>query len=200
MKYVEGIVFLVGDRGVGKTTVLAMLSKQFRNKHSVYANTEIKGTHYFDSKQFGKVKFPKQSVIIMDEAALDFGSREWKTFDKAITRYLKKQRHHRCMLIFASQTYNDTEKTIRDNTTMLYYLKRHGNFTIGKRIVNELVLVPSSNGNQGYMGFDLHFAGLLTPDSRLICYRPLYYKLFDSWSLDEDDMLPDVVSRYIEMP
>lgn len=198
MKYTEGIVFLVGDRGVGKTTVLAMLGKRFKSKHKVYANTEIKGTYYFETKQFGKVKFPKKSVIMIDEAALDFNNRDWKAFDKSITRFLKKQRHHQCMLIFASQTYNDTEKTIRDNTTMLYYLKKHGNFTIGKRIVNELVLVPSSNGNQGYMGFDLHFAGLLTSGSRLLCYRPLYYKLFDSWSLDTEDDLPDVQARFIE--
>lgn len=186
MKYSYDLIYLVGDKGVGKTTILAMFSKMFGSKHKIYSNVPIKGTFLYDIKDFGVKAFPPESVILLDEAGIEFNSRAFKTFNKKIIKYLKLQRHYRNMLIISSQTYNDSDKVIRDSATYLFYLKKYGNFTIGKRIVNELVLVPAQNGNQGYMGFDLHFSGLLTKGSRLLCYRPLYYKLFDTYALDEE--------------
>lgn len=201
MKFQEGaVVFLCGNKGVGKSTVLAYLANRFiRQKHEVYSNFEIAGTWLFNAKDFGKVKFPNGSAIIIDESALEFNSRQFKSFDLKITKFIKKCRHHHCMLIFASQTYNDTDKVIRDSSDYLYVLYKYGSFTIGKRITNELVLVPSQNGNSGYMGFDLHWSGLLTKNSRLICFRPLYYKYFDSWVLDSDDEMPPVNAQKVPL-
>lgn len=186
MKYSYDLVYLVGDKGVGKTTLLAMFSKMFAKKHKVYSNVAIKGTYLYKIEDFGVKAFPPESVILLDEAGIEFNSRSFKTLNKKIIKYLKLQRHYRNMLIISSQTYNDSDKVIRDSATYLYYLKKYGNFTIGKRVVNELVLVPAQNGNQGYMGFDLHFSGLLTRGSRLLCYRPLYYKLFDTYAIDDN--------------
>lgn len=192
MKFEEGsIVFLCANRGVGKTTMLAYLAHGFiKQKHDVYANFEISDCWLFETEDFGKVKFPERSVILLDEAAIDFNSRNFKNFDQRITRFLKKIRKHHCMLVVASQNYNDTDKVLRDESNYLYILEKYGSFTIGKRIVNKLVLVPSQNGNQGYMGFDLYFAGLLSKGARIVCFRPLYYKYFDSWALDKGDEMP----------
>lgn len=196
VEYIEGgLIFLCGNKGVGKSTVLAYLADGFRKKgHTVYSNFHIAGTELFDSKQFGKVKFPDRSVIILDEVALEFNARAFKNFDMKVTRFLKQQRHHGNMVIVASQTFNDTDKNIRDSSDIIYYLTKHGNFTFARQIVNKLVLVPSSNGNQGYMGFDLYFNGILNRGALLIIYRPLYYHLFDSWALTQDDDLPLVES------
>lgn len=201
MKFEEGaIVFLCANRGVGKTTMLAYLAHCFiKQNHEVYANFEIGNCWLFETEDFGKVKFPEKSVILLDEAAVDFNSRNFKHFDQRITRYLKKIRKHHCMLVIASQNYNDTDKVLRDESNYLYILEKYGNFTIGKRIVNKLVLVPSQNGNQGYMGFDLYFAGLLSKGSRIVCYRPFYYKYFDSWALDKGDEMPSVKAQKVAL-
>lgn len=192
MRFEEGaVVFLCGNKGVGKTTVLAYLAHGFYKQNvRVFSNCEIKGSWFFNVKQFGKVKFPEKSVIMIDESAIEFNSRNYAKFSLELTRFIKKCRHHHNMLVFASQTYNDTDKNIRDSTDYLYILEKHGSFTIGKRIVNKLVLVPSQNGNSGYMGFDLYMAGLLSKASRLIVFRPFFYKYFDSWVLDNEDNLP----------
>lgn len=193
-----GLIFLCGNKGVGKSTVLAYFADGFRKAgRNVYCNFEIGGCEYFDSKQFGKVKFPRGSVIIMDEIALEFNARLFKNFDMKITKFLKKQRHHGNMVIVASQTFNDTDKNFRDSADMVYYLTKYGQFTIARQIVNKLVLVPSQNGNSGYMGFDLYFAGLLQKNALIILYRPFYYHLFNSWVLDDDDDMPLVESSII---
>lgn len=186
MKYSYDLVYLVGDKGVGKTTILAMFAKMFMKRHKVYSNVAIKGTFLYKIEDFGAKAFPPESVILLDEAGIEFNSRAYKTLNKKIIKYLKLQRHYRNMLIISSQTYNDADKVIRDSASYLFYLKKYGSFTIGKRIINELVLVPAQNGQQGYMGFDLHFTGMLRAGSRLICYRPKYYKMFDTYALDEE--------------
>lgn len=199
MKFEEGaVVYLCGNRGEGKSTLLCMLAQRFiKQKHDVYCNFEIQGTYYFDVSQFGKVNFPVFSVIMIDEASILYNSRNFKNFDIGITTWIKECRKHHCMLVIASQNYNDTDKVLRDESNYLYILSKIGNFTIGKRIVNKLVLVPSSNGNQGYMGFDLYYAGLLSKGSRIVCYRPFYYRFFDSWQLTHKDEKPLVKAEKV---
>lgn len=195
MKYSYDLVYLVGDKGVGKTTLLAMFANMFMKRHLVYSNVEIKGTRLYNIKDFGVKTFPPESVILLDEAGIEFNSRSYANLNKKIIKWLKLQRHHRCMLVVSSQTYNDADKVIRDSATYLFYLKKYGNFTIGRRIINELVLVPASNGQQGYLGFDLHFSGLFRSGSLLVCFRPRYYKMFDTYTIDEQ--LEEI--EYIQM-
>lgn len=192
IKYSYDLVYLVGDKGVGKSTFLAKIARYFlKKKYIVYSNFDLLGCRVYETKNFGVKTFEPNSVILLDEAGIEFNSRDYKNLNKKVIKWLKLQRHHKCMLIISSQTYNDADKTIRDNATYLYYLKKIGNITYGRRIINELVLVPSSNGNQGYLGFDLHFQGILRKGALIFCYRPIYYKMFDSYTLDEQlELMP----------
>lgn len=73
----------------------------------------------------------EDALIIIDEATMFADSRDYKGFAPHVRNFMLEHRHHvsdpqkyRCDIIFISQGYNRIDKTIRDLTEKVLYIKK----------------------------------------------------------------------------
>ncbi len=193
-----------GLPGCGKTTVLTMLAlkgvKSGKYKH-VYSNVEnlcIHGVTYVPFDLFGVYEF-RDCLILIDEAMVECGDRDHKSFGKEKIRAFVMHRHKYSDIVLFSQEPDGVDKKIRSITDRMYYVKK-GFFT--RKWISSIYKIPyglvwpteNSNGeNLGriVMGYKKppFFACLF---ARRV-YRPKYYPYFDSW---EDIPLPPIPDQY----
>ena len=94
------------------------------------------GAKYFDIKDFGKYRFPPNSLILIDEASLIWSNRDFREFNKNkhVEEYFRTIGHSFNKVIMCSQSF-DLDKKLRDLTMSLYLLKCIGGyFTIAMKI------------------------------------------------------------------
>lgn len=193
-----------GLPGCGKTTVLTMLAfkgvKSGKYKH-IYTNVEnlsVHGVTYVPFELFGLYEF-RDCLILVDEAMVECGDRDHKSFGKAKIRAFVMHRHKYSDIVLFSQEPDGIDKKIRSITDRMYYVKK-GFFT--RKWISSIYKIPyglvwpteNSNGeNLGriVMGYKKppFFAVLFA--KRI--YRPKYYPYFDSW---EDIPLPPIPAQY----
>ncbi len=122
------ITMYFGVPGCGKTTLANILLQQEQRRKKqydhYYANFDTPYAVRFDPQQLVDQVPPDNSLIIIDESGIEFGSRSFKSFNKGLIEFFKKHRHHKCDIIYFSQAYDDTDKIIRDMTEALYCIKR----------------------------------------------------------------------------
>jgi hypothetical protein len=163
----------------GKTTYLAKIAKGYLKKGvPVYSNFALHGCYKLDFSKLGKENF-HDCVILIDEISLICDSRDWKDFTSDLRYFFTNHGHYKCDVIYCSQWYTDTDVKIRRMTENLYYIQR---FPFGFSMRYEIIRDISSRDNgEIYDTFSFKHGRLF--------YRPLYYKLFDSFSRKE---LPEV--------
>lgn len=135
-----------GVPGSGKTTFAAYLAKKdLKRKRKVWSNVPITGTMQLDcTADIGKHMICDGRVII-DEAGIEYNSRNYKKFSDEARYFFKYHRHYQTAIDVFSQGYDDMDKTIRTLAQRLYVVKRSWlpwfikRKTIGKRVgINEL--------------------------------------------------------------
>lgn len=184
--------YIFGAPGSGKTTILAKLAVQFIKKGvRVYSNTPISGTILYKDSDLGLYDM-SNSVILFDESGVGLNSRQFKKglmSDVDRIDYWKKIRHRNSIIIMASQSWSDTDKICRD-LSQSYFLIRKGFFgftiitPIFKRVdIDKLTHQPT----------DFFVMGALFQKS--LCFRPRYYKYFDSYECKELPQYPDDENR-----
>lgn len=180
-----------GLPGCGKTTIAAKIayealrSGKYKN---VYGNVPIgiPGYTYIPFSYVGLFML-ENCCLIIDEAAIECGNRDYKNFTKERVEFFMTHRHFRCAVFLMSQQADGVDVKIRDLTDKMFYIKK--GWLLG-RWISTVYRIPyglvwpdeNSNGEnlgkivQGYMkpsGFSRLFAQRI--------YRPRYYQFFDSW-------------------
>lgn len=191
-----------GLPGSGKTTMLVKLavdaSKKDKYKH-IYGNLTLTGIpKYIKINPFDLGKYCLEDcLILIDEATVHFDNREYKNFSKCIRDFIMLHRHYNCSLVFAMQSYNGTEKSIRSVCDHLYMLRK-GFFTGWYkskiwRIPYDIIIPDKRDTGSAHLGEIIEgyckpnfLARLLTPSLK----RNRYYKYFDSWERPELPELP----------
>lgn len=194
-----GVTRYFGLPGCGKTTICASLAfKALRRGIKVYGNVEmtIPGYTYVDFDCFGKYQMDN-CLVIIDEATVVCGDRDYKNFGKEKIKAFMLNRHATQRIVLFSQEPDGMDKKIRSITERMYYVKK-GVF-LGRWISNIYripygVVWPSENDNGENLGKIV--MGYMKPSifSRLFAqrlYRPRYYQWFDSWEMDALPPLPD---------
>lgn len=116
-----------GNPGSGKTTLACKLlfKEHLRGRYDhFYANFETKLATYTDLRDLGHWTFPRNSLIIIDEAGIEYNSRKYKTMDQKLIEWLKLHRHYGCDVVVISQSWEDVDVTIRRLTSSLYHIKK----------------------------------------------------------------------------
>lgn len=111
--------------GTGKTTLAAKIVREanFEGK-KVYSNVPIISATVFDIKDLGKYDF-SNSKIILDEAGIKLGNRNWHTnLNNDQIEALKLHRHDNIDIYLFSQSYDDIDKKFRELTTKLLMLQK----------------------------------------------------------------------------
>lgn len=209
------ITCLFGVPRVGKNTILTMIAQRelrlmrkgkSRYDH-IYTDFYCKGCEKFVYEDFREYK-AYNSLFLIQEMGLDADGRHFKKFTDEERDWFVLHGHVCCDIIYATQDYSNVDKKIRDLTEELWYLTKScvpfvRNFTVATRIfrainINEM----TSELINGY-----RFSTLLEKifsRVRIICYRPMWYKYFDShseesltdrpvmYSIDWDEFINDL--------
>lgn len=119
------VIVYFGVPGSGKTTLAAKIAyKNAKRGIKTYSNVPIMGTLLINSADIGKVDISNGDMIL-DEAAIDFNNRSYKTMPKSTIEWLKLHRHYGIGTIHVfSQSYEDMDITIRRLQTVMYRLTR----------------------------------------------------------------------------
>lgn len=181
------LYMVFGKKGSGKTTLMYKLAYQYQKKGwRVYSDREIPGGYLFDIKDFGKMEFPPDSLILVDEVGLIWDNRNFKSFPEHVKVYFKYQRQYRHIVYLFSQSF-DVDKKIRDLTDHLYVVSNLFNcFSVARRVTKRLVVVHADKSAQGESkivdDYNIDSLWLAFFGSVRITYIPRWAKRFKSFN------------------
>ena len=187
------LYMVFGKKGSGKTTLMTKLALQAQKKGwRVYCDREIPGCYLFDTKDFGKICFPPNSLVLIDEVGLVWDNRNFKSFPEHVKVYFKYQRQYRNKVYLFSQSF-DVDKKIRDLTDHLYIVQIMFNFlSVARRVTKRIVVVHADKSAQGESKIvdDYNIDSILVAPfgGVRITYIPKYVKYFKSF---DPPALPD---------
>lgn len=193
-----------GKKGTGKTSMLAKNAYKYSMKgYRVFCTEEnIAYTHYIPYSVIGQYWFPedKPCLILIDEIACLWNSRDFKTTPKSVRDYFRYTRHNKVVLMCFSQQFNDTDLQVRNQFDYLYMACRYGNWTIYKQIDKSVDLHPDFNG-VGQISEGYTYVPKFKRGARKLIYLPKYRKYFNSYSrLPIPDLPKEYYSDIIERP
>lgn len=185
------IIGIFGLPGQGKSTFLTKCAhKCLRGKsfmgipahQNVFTNFECTGCYKLDFDKLGVYCF-EDALILIDEIMLLADSRDFKTFPARLKYFMSHHRHYHCDVIWCSQYWDDCDKKIRVLTDHYYLMQKYGSFTVVKPIQRYL-------GTEGGKMVDDYRTA--PPISWRFCYRPRWYKYFDSFTVKELPPIPNL--------
>lgn len=197
------LYMLVGKKGCGKTTYLTKKAIQYLDKgFKVYSSFSIPGCELFNPKEIGKYTFERNSVVIVDEIAILFHSRNFKTFPECVRVYFKLQRQYKNIVIIASQSW-DVDKSIRDLVDEIRLMKNFARvFTYSRRVDKRLTVrtITDESGHQeGGLIEDYILSGLLLPGSIDFTFIPRWVPFFETDYAIKENNLDIISSEHINM-
>lgn len=195
---IEDSYLFCGKKGTGKTSMLAKLALKYSKKgwRCFCTEKDIQNTFYIPYEVIGKYWFPedKPSLILIDEIACIWNSRDFKNTPKSVRDYFRYVRHNKALLVAFSQGYNDCDLQLRNQFSYIYLGEKYGPFTIYRQVVKDWALTKDFNG-QGQICDSYNYVSKFKKGSRKFIYLPRYRKYFNSFSRLP---IPDLPKEYYE--
>lgn len=177
------ITFIAAEIGAGKSCYAAKIAKQAIKKgKTVYSSDFIKGCYKIEVEQLIKLRPVSNSLIILDETGNSINSRNFAKINLSIIEFMKLSRHYHCDVILISQTFNDSDKQIRELASKVLLIR--------PLIHGLLSMVVRCHGKLG-IGIDGNFA-VKYKIGRIggLILLPMYFKYFNSYSTPLRDLIP----------
>lgn len=114
-----------GLPGSGKTTMCAAFTERaFKKGIPTYTNVPVVGAYQLDPKSDLGYNHIENAQILIDEAGIEYNSRNFKTMSQETIAWLKLHRHYKCSVKVFSQSYNDMDITMRRLAYNFYLVRR----------------------------------------------------------------------------
>lgn len=190
------LIMIFGKKGSGKNTLLTKLAIKYVKKgYHVYSDSEIFNTYKLSTDWIGKYDFPKNSVLMIEEAGITWDNRNFKTFSAEVRNFFKLQRHYNIIVYLASQSF-DVDKKLRDLTDEMYLCTNYmGIFSIAKSINKRIAIHNASDNNDGE-SFLTETYSFGFPWEWKYTYIPRWVRFFNSFDAPESGVKAPR-SRYI---
>lgn len=184
------LYMVFGKKGSGKSSYLAKLALKYsRKKYIIYTNMidlNIPSVRYIDPKEIGKFVPEPHSVLLLDEVGMLYDNRHYKDFSNETRDFFKLQRHYKCIVYLASQSF-DVDKKLRDLTDEMYLVNNiFGYFSLIRPITKKITLTEASSMGESKIADNLKFKWIF---SWKITYLPRYSKYFQSFLLPEHNFI-----------
>lgn len=186
------IIGFFGVPRVGKNTMLTMIAqrelkrmKRGKSKYKhIYTDFYCAGCEMFSYADF-KVSKAYDSLFLIEEMGLEADNRNFKGFTTEERDWFVLHGHFHCDIIYATQDFSNVDKKIRQLTEELWYLQKSCvpficEFTRAIRIFRTISINEMTS--ELVMGY--RFPKLLErlfTRCCMICFRPMFYKKFDSY-------------------
>lgn len=185
------LIMVFGKKGSGKTTFLVSQAfKYHKKKYTVYTNIQdlnLPWIRHFDVSDLGKFVPVENSVLLVDEAGTIYDNRKFKSFSDETRDFFKLQRHYKCIVFLASQSY-DVDKKLRDLTDDMILCQSFLPWLAFRRpIRRKITLTEASSFGESRIADNLKFA---FPTSWRFTFIPKYAKYFDSFRVDQKPEIP----------
>lgn len=173
----------IAQRGVkGRPISIGTYSLQhFRKYDRVYTNFPCSCCYQIDFEELGRKDF-SNSLIVIDEIMLLCDSRNFKSFGENLKFFFSQHRKMHVDFIWCSQSYDDTDKKIRNLTSQFFYVYQAGLQFSVVRPIEAFFRVTDGAIKSGY-----EYAPLI--NSKFM-WRPFYYKYADTDAII-NSALPD---------
>lgn len=174
-----------GKKGAGKSTTIAKLAYQYKKKGwNVYTTIPIPGCYMFNAKEIGKLMFPPQSAVFVDEVGMIWDNRNFKTFREDTRDWFKLQRHYQCAVHLFSQAY-DVDLKLRNLTDNCFLVTNWFNcITVCRKINRFITIVHADSGTgESHLADDMDFTPWYTIPfgGAVFTWIPHWIKFFDSY-------------------
>lgn len=133
-------------------------------------------------RKYTPYQIEKNSFICIDELGLIYHNRDYKSFPREFTKFVKLIRKFGIYMVGYSQAF-DIDKAIRTSSNELYLMNRIGHLTISRLIKKYIgINEKDENGNSDSQIADkVKFAGIFEKGSILFTYIPFYTDYFNSF-------------------
>lgn len=187
------IRYFVGVPGSGKTTLACRLLmknikpfiKLSKNPYKYnFANFDNKLANVIDLSLLATQKLPPGSYLAIDESGIEFNARGFKSLPMGFIEFFKMHRHEHCDIDIFSQTWDDTDKQIRDLASEIWLIKKVGPLSYARCVYKRVGIDEVTHQLQYQHYFRSVFMQLLPfmPKQFIFCWRPSYYRYFDSFA------------------
>lgn len=175
-----------GKKGSGKSSYLCKLAKQYKRKgYNVYTNMldcTIDFARLIDAEDLGDFVPEEKSVILLDEVGMLYDNRNYKNFKPAVRDFYKLQRHYKCVVYLASQSF-DIDKKLRDLCDEMYLVQNIGQvYSLIRPISKKITLTEATAEGESRIAENLKFRFFT---SWKLFYIPRYSKCFNSYIAPE---------------
>lgn len=177
------LTMIFGKKGSGKTTYLVQQGLKYQKRgYHVYTNIDsvrCPGFLAFDPRMLGSHVPPQKSVILLDEAGIVYDNRNFSKFTAETRDFFKLQRHYRCVVFLASQSY-DVDKKLRDLTDRMILVQSFlPGLSLCRPIRRKIVLTESTSMGESRIADNLKFCSVL---SWRLLRISRYTRYFDSFT------------------
>lgn len=195
------VVGFFGTPGSGKSTLLTKYAirelRKLKSGKSAYkhvlTNFPVYGCEQVQVSDLGRYEI-ENSLILIDEITLDCDSRDYKNFSVALKNFFTLHRHVGNDVIYFMQDPSRVDKSIRNVTYSLYYVSSpitpfFRRFTVARRVFRNFDINEYSS--ELILGYRFpKLKEMIFLSTMKICYRPFYYKYFNSFDKLQLDNLP----------
>ena len=198
-----GVWLITGKMGSGKTTLEQRFACEYglRGWH-LFSNFKMSGCSLVNNDDFFSFKYPRNSLILLDEAGVFWNSRDWKEFPAGFVVFLKNARKDGLKIIFLSQSA-DIDKTIRLLCDRVYLLKKIWLFSLARAITVEPALLNNGSVSENKTGTEFgdvyKYVPITIKGAWLFTWLPRYAGLFDSFEAIINDREPFPVSSSVDV-
>jgi hypothetical protein len=183
------ITFVAAEIGAGKSCFAAKTAcKMLRRGRPVYSNTYIKGCYKFSVSNLENMAFEEHSYIIIDETGNEFNSRSFAKTSLLLIQYFKLSRHFKNDVMLISQTFNDSDKQIRELASKIIFVRPLLKWLIGS-VISLPVRVKGKLGIglSGEIVMQYKIGNLGIP-----IFLPHWFKYFNSFDVPERKKIPRI--------
>ena len=177
----ESIIIRLCRRFPNRFTSWILGGNRWKRAYPVWSNVPIAGTLRLNAREDIGVHMIQNGKMIIDEAGVEFNSRNYKTFPQTAIKFFKYHRHYGVSVDVFSQSFEDMDVTLRRLAQNFYVVKKSmlPFFIITKRIHRRAGI-----DDKTHQLCDAYFFGVPILDTKRIFCPPLW-KMFNSYDFED---------------